>query len=271
MCRIIRCTQKRARGAGRKVCRILTALDFPWARADSRMMTGKPAQRVAPTPVRVTPRSDDPYGRALPRGGDADGARARSAPPVLPEPVGRHLLSVLPAVHSPARVGDPFDAQRGGVGHRPVRQLPAALTGALLRIRAGHGQRHGPTVGAARAALGARARCQARPWASRRRRPRLLRADWSTSCPKSRQSAARTASGPWARAAPGRPSQVSVAADRPVSAAASSLASVSCWRRPSGEARCAARAGRRRSAGGGCSRAPRPVRRRTWPPSRPGP
>ncbi len=50
----------------------------------------------------------------------------------------------------------------------------------------------------------------------------------STSRPKSRTSAARTASGPPYGVGAGRPSQVSAAAEWPVSAVASTLASGSC-------------------------------------------
>ncbi len=58
---------------------------------------------------------------------------------------------------------------------------------------------------------------------------------FSTVRPKSRTSAARTASGPvFARVVSGRPWQVSVAAARPVRAADSSVASGSCLAYASG-------------------------------------
>ena len=59
-------------------------------------------------------------------------------------------------------------------------------------------------------------------------------ADWSTSRPKSRTSAARTASVPPGGVGAWRPSQVSVAAACPVSAEASRMASGSCYAYASG-------------------------------------
>ena len=153
-------------------------------------------------------------------------ARAAVAAPCRcrPRRAARHSPALLPAVQPRARVGDPVDAQRVRRGPPPTAPAPSRAAGL-------------PSAGppARRTAAGTVTASRDRPPAARR--PRLREAGRTPAPPAAPTSASGRSPVPappaprpgrpsgWRR----RPSQVSVAAALPVSAAASSVASVSCF------------------------------------------